>query len=114
MRSNTAPGASLLTSLAVSDLSPMSTSIPSSSGEEELGELGVARVGVRKAVAESLILKSIGESETEGGDTGLSSASGMGELVGREARTERAAPNLARSSLCSESSSRCERDTGAW
>ena len=114
MRSSTAPGASLLTSLAVSDLSPMSTSIPSSSGEEELGELGVAMVGVRNAVAESLILKSIGESETVGGDTGLSSVSGRGEEVGSEARAERAAPNLARSSLCSERSSRWERNTGAW
>ena len=113
MRSNTAPGAALLTSLAVSDLSPMSTSIPSSSGEEELGEGGVARLGVRKALAEKLILKSIGESETLGGDTGLSSASGVGERGDREARAERAAPNLASSSLCSERSSRCERDTGA-
>ena len=111
MRSSTDPGASLLTSLAavvVSDLSPMSTSIPSSSGDEELGEGGVAKVGVRKAVADNLILKSIGESETAGGDTGLSSASGA-----REARAERAAPNLASSSLCSESNSRWERDTGA-
>ena len=51
----------------------MSTSMPSSSGEEELGEGGVAvPVGVAMELSENLILRSIGESAAgEGGDTGL-------------------------------------------
>ena len=73
MRSSPGPGALLSLLVLLSDFSPMSTSMPSSSGEEELGEGGVAvPVGVAMELSENLILRSIGESAAgEGGDTGL-------------------------------------------
>ena len=91
--------------MALSDLSPMSTSIPSSSGEqEEEGEEGVLwEGGRRQVVAENLTLRSMGASA----EPATADAAGEGDLllVALDAAAAKAAdlaaPNLARRSLCS-------------
>ena len=94
----------------MSDLSPISTSIPSSSGEEELGDDGKGGWGGRmQVVAENLTLRSMGESVVvTGGDLG-DSVGDDGELTEAAAiAADLAAPNLANSSLCSARISRCD------
>ena len=116
VRSRTAPLLSLLVMLPrrmlrllVSDLSPMSTSIPSSSGEEELGDDGDGGWGLRmQVVAENLTLRSIGESVVGmvGGDLG-DKVGDDGEATDAAASAaDLAAPNLASNSLCSARISR--------
>ena len=116
VRSRTAPVVSLLVMLPrrmlrllVSDLSPMSTSMPSSSGEEELGDEGEGGWGRRmQVVAENLTLRSIGESVigVAGGDLG-DKVGDDGEVTEAAASAaDLAAPNLASNSLCSARTSR--------
>ena len=96
--------------LRLSDLSPISTSIPSSSGEEELGDDGEGGWGWRmQVVAENLTLRSMGESVVvTGGDLG-DSVGDDGELTEAAAMAaDLAAPNLANNSLCSARISRCD------
>ena len=115
VKSNTAP-LSLLPSklfvirrfLAASDLSPMSTSIPSSSGADEFGDEGEGGDDggrIRHVVAENFTLRSIGESVVVGMGEVASEVDAT-DAVAAAMAADLAAPNLANNSLCSASKSR--------